>query len=564
MARLKQGINDLATKSPNIALEWDYDKNFPLKPSEICNSSRAEVWWKCNHGHSWKASVDTRTSRAHSRCPICTNQLVIPGLNDFATVCPELLGSWCYEKNEVQPQKISSGYAKSVWWVCENNHSWRTSIANRKKQNECPFCNGRKILPGYNDLHTKRPELILEWDYERNTIAPESLGVGSPKKVWWRCTNGHSWDAAVSSRVKGVGCPICSNQRVLVGYNDFPTTYPQLLQEWDYSKNVGINPYDYTAGSERYAWWKCSKGHSWKTMICSRTQGYGCPICAKEYKTSIPEQAVFYYCKYVDQLAVNGYQPEWLGKSEIDIFLPSLMIGIEYDGRAWHKNIEKDQAKDDICLKNGIRIFRIREPGISCYSDDCVGLTSLSQDSLSEGIMCLFRKMGITGISVDVSRDIDVIYRLMEFREKQFSLAAQYPAIAHEWDYERNGEYITPEAINGKSGKSVYWICPKGHSYEMRVDHRTISNAGCPYCSGKKVLKGFNDLITTSSELAEEWNYQKNIDISPEEVTKGSNKKVWWLCRTCGNEWQAAIGSRSRGSGCPRCARIKRTKQKRS
>ena len=126
--RIIEGVNDLATKSPNVALEWDYDKNFPLKPSEICNSSTAEVWWKCNHGHSWKAKVDTRTSRAHSRCPICTNQLVIPGLNDFATVYPELLASWCYEKNEVQPNKISSGYAKSVWWVCENNHSFIFNI----------------------------------------------------------------------------------------------------------------------------------------------------------------------------------------------------------------------------------------------------------------------------------------------------------------------------------------------------------------------------------------------------------------------------------------------------
>ena len=360
-----------------------------------------------------------------------------------------------------------------------------------------------------------------------------------------------------------MGCPICANQQVLVGYNDFPTTHPQLLEEWDYENNVDINPNNFTAGSEQYAWWKCKKGHQWKTMICSRTQGYGCPVCAKEYKTSIPEQAVFYYCKCADPLAVNGYQPEWLGKSEIDIFMPSLMVGIEYDGRVWHKDIEKDRVKDDVCLKNGIRIYRIREPGICCYNDNCIGLTSLSQNDLSAGIRHLFQKIGISEISVDVSRDIDAIYQLLDFKEKQFSLAKQYPEIALEWDYEKNSNHISPTTINGKSGKYVYWRCPNGHSYEMRVDHRTISNAGCPYCSSKKVLKGYNDLSTTSPALVKEWHYQKNTDLSPETVTRGSNKKAWWLCQTCGNEWLATICSRSRGSGCPECSRRKRIKSDR-
>ena len=211
-------------------------------------------------------------------------------------------------------------------------------------------------------------------------------------------------------------------------------------------------------------------------------------------------------------------------------------------------------------MKNGIRILRIREPGICCYNDNCIGLASLSQDSLSSGIILLFQKIGITEISVNVARDIDAIYQLMHFKEKESSLSKQYPEIALEWDYENNGEHISPETVNGKSGKSVYWKCSRGHSYKMRVDHRTISNAGCPYCSGKKVLKGFNDLFTTCPELTEEWHYQKNVGISPEAVTKGSNKKVWWMCRTCRNEWPAVIGIRSRGSGCPQCARIKRIK----
>ena len=248
---------------------------------------------------------------------------------------------------------------------------------------------------------SENAQLMAEWDWEKNSedgIDPQKATIGTPRKAWWICKYKHNWQAAISSRAKGSGCPICANQQVLVGYNDFPTMHPALLQEWDYDKNIEIDPYQYTAGSEQYAWWKCRKGHSWETMICSRTQGYGCPTCAKEYKTSIPEQAIFYYCKQFVPDAINGYQPEWLGKSEIDIYLPSLMIGIEYDGRAWHKNIEKDKLKDSICTQNGVRILRIREPGIDCFSDDCIGLESLSYDALSKGILTLLNKIGINGV----------------------------------------------------------------------------------------------------------------------------------------------------------------------
>ena len=75
----------------------------------------------------------------------------------------------------------------------------------------------------------------------------------------------------------------------------------------------------------------------------------------------------------------------------------------------------------------------------------------------------------------------------------------------------------------------------------------------CPYCSNKKVLRGYNDLETTNPVLAKEWNYEKNGDLLPTQLVAGSNKKVWWKCSEA-HEWQAVINNRNNGSACPCCS----------
>ena len=86
----------------------------------------------------------------------------------------------------------------------------------------------------------------------------------------------------------------------------------------------------------------------------------------------------------------------------------------------------------------------------------------------------------------------------------------------------------------------------------MRVVNKVTKKYGCPYCNNRKTLKGFNDLETINPTLASEWNYEKNIGLTPADVTPNSYKKVWWKCSQ-GHEWQAMIGNRNAGQGCPVC-----------
>ena len=59
--------------------------------------------------------------------------------------------------------------------------------------------------------------------------------------------------------------------------------------------------------------------------------------------------------------------------------------------------------------------------------------------------------------------------------------------------------------------------------------------------------------ISENSQLMAEWNWERNTDVAPSQLTLGSHKEAWWKCSK-GHEWQAIIGNRNKGNGCPYCA----------
>ena len=160
-------------------------------------------------------------------------------------------------------------------------------------------------------------DLMVEWDFEKNSklgLSPEKLTFGSNKNAWWKCKRGHAWQAVICKRTNGNQCPFCANKRVLVGYNDLPTLFPDLAREWDKeknkkvellsvvpgkndlatvrpdlaqewhpSKNGNLTPDMVTAGSDLRVWWRCrSCGHEWQTSVSHRVSGTGCSRCYRE------------------------------------------------------------------------------------------------------------------------------------------------------------------------------------------------------------------------------------------------------------------------------------------
>ena len=491
-----------------LMAEWNWEKNTELRfdPNLLTVGSGKKVWWQCQEGHEWQATIDSRNKGAG--CPCCSGRMVIKGYNDLESVNPMLAREWNYAKNTgLAPNDVLPNSNKKVWWKCLKGHEWQALISNRNKGTSCPCCAGQKVIKGYNDLGIVNPRLAQEWNYEKNgALKPEDFTESSGKRVWWKCNKGHEWQARIADRNTGHGCPYCSNRYIINGENDLQTANPTLANEWNYEKNENLKPENFAANSGRRVWWKCRKGHEWQATIVSRNRGNVCPICSSEQRTSFPEYAIVYYLSKYGLEVMHSYKEQGY---ELDIYIPAKRIAIEYDGYLWHKNKTKqDLEKNYKCAKDGIKLYRIREglPLLNGSSIDYV--VQRNQEDLPEILEEVLSEIVTTNVDVDIDRDSIAIENLREYNEKVSSLLYSSPEIADEWNCEKNGK-LKPEHFTANSHKKVWWKCSQGHEWQSAIANRTRGN-GCPYCSGQKVLMGYNDLQTVNPTLAKEWNYEKN------------------------------------------------------
>lgn len=279
----------LAVQFPVIAAQWHPTRNGAVTPDSLMPGSNRRVWWKCNRGHEWQATVKSRTSGCG--CPICTNRKVVVGQNDLATTDPELAKQWHPSKNgSLRADQIQAGSGKKVWWICESGHEWQASILSRSGSGTgCPVCAGKKVVPGINDLASRFPALAEQWHREKNgALTPQMVSVNSNRRVWWQCEKGHEWQVAISRRATGnTGCPFCTGRKPLAGFNDLATLEPKIAEQWHPELNGTLSPDSVTVGSHKKVWWQCDQGHSWKAVVFSRTgaQKCGCPVCAGKVKS---------------------------------------------------------------------------------------------------------------------------------------------------------------------------------------------------------------------------------------------------------------------------------------
>jgi len=230
---------------------------------------KSRVGWRCQLGHHWVATLDSRTGKEKTGCPVCSGRVVLAGFNDLASKFPEL----AKEAFGWNPTQISAGSNKKLDWKCNLGHIYPASIDKRagKDKTGCPYCRNLKILVGFNDLLTTHPEIASQadgWD-------PTTVVFGTPQRLAWKCKSGHPWKASVNSRDRN-GCPVCSNQEIRPGINDIRTTHPAAASEalgWDVST--------ISAGNTKSRLWKCPLGHKYSKSPANKIlRGDPCPVCS--------------------------------------------------------------------------------------------------------------------------------------------------------------------------------------------------------------------------------------------------------------------------------------------
>ena len=505
---LKQYVKDNSL----LLSEWDAEKNkalgyFSNTTTLHCNQ---KLWWKCDKGHSWDMSPDKRLKS--KGCPYCLNKRVLVGYNDLRTLFPLLEKEWDYSKNQIDINEVVIGSAKKVHWRCQKcNNEWITEVRHRTQRGTgCPECSQIEGTQKRNNTMVDKrgaisDELLLkEWNHEKNAeigVSPNNVTAYSNKKAWWKCSScGHIWFAQIRARSRGSGCPVCAHRESVTGINDLCTTHPPLAKEWDYEENRDLLPQNVSYGMANKVGWKCPLGHKYKATILHRSGGTGCPICNSGKQTSFAEQAIVYYIKKIYPNAINRYRDIFNNGMELDIYIPDIRYGLEYDGSFWHteKTQKREITKYNICKRKGIKLVRIK-----AFEDES------ENEKISYADYTFYVKE-------------DDTYALENFIRNFY------------YGYYSN-----------RIGPFVDWA-----SIFLSVNIERDRYEILDYLN--KIDSSFADEFP---EVAKEWHPTKNRNSLPGMFKSGSSFSPWWLCPTCGNEWRSPIYARSKGRGCMVCRR---------
>ena len=359
--------NDLESTHPDLIYEWDYEKNF-IKPNEITSGSTKKVWWLCSKSHSYLSAIQKRIYYEAS-CPYCVGKKVGYG-NDLKTNFPDIAVEWDYQKNEIEPNQVTSSSGKKFWWLCIEGHSFKTEVSKRTNRNHsCPYCSNHKVGYG-NDLESNYPDLVEDWDYKKNKLKPNEITSGSAKKVWWLCSEGHSYYASVSNKTppKSTQCPYCLNKKIGYG-NDLQSNFPKLAKEWDIEKN-DLKPDEVAIQSNFKIWWICPHNHSYLAIIANRTPptSSSCPYCVITPRSK-EEIYLLFELKQFFNINENAHKIKLKRVEDVDIKLENEKVIIEYDGSYWHKDkAERDKAKTKALEKAGWTVIRVREKPLNVLS----------------------------------------------------------------------------------------------------------------------------------------------------------------------------------------------------
>ncbi|WP_285769118.1 zinc-ribbon domain-containing protein [Peribacillus sp. SI8-4] len=435
------------------------------------------------------------------------------------------------------------------------------------------------LVRAKNNILQKSPEIAAQWHPTKNgTLKPEYFPSGSHEKVWWLGKCGHEWQAVIRSRTKkdGYGCPYCRNLYANET-NSLESLNPEMLKFWDFDKNNAdeIYPSGIVPSSPKEAWWKCSKGHSFKSGIRVRlaSRHEGCPYCigrkvSKENSLGTKRPWALQYWDF-EKNNKNPY--EFTAKSESDVFWRCKKCN-----HTWQEQIHNiERRKSFKCPSCEIKDI---QPRIPCDGHPDKLLTDYpiffkewhfekNKDLNINTILCGSKESAWWKCNEGHEWYKEINRRTKRFKDcpRCYSKTIiKNPILRNKklmryWDFESN--VYAPSDIGIYSTLRLHWKCEKNHRWIQSPD----TLVSCPECSEINLRHKNKKLLHQHAEIFQEWDFTKNINIDLELLKMGSPKKYFWKCKKKPEHiWESNIPNRigRNKNGCPYCSGKKQGPEK--
>lgn len=432
----------LRNHNPELLAEWDYEANEArgITP-EVSYGTNVKAMWICPKGHHYEATINHRAVK-HTGCPYCAGRKVMPNSTDLATTHPDIAKELNVEASGFDATTVSAGNATAdaVWNcpVCGNIYPMR--VWERTHGSGCPKC-ARKVsdlaarMPrkGKTFAEGASPTLLAEWS-PKNDRTPDEVALHSTYRALWVCSNcHHEWEATVTNRAGGSGCPRCSGWKTSFAEQAIHYYLMRALPDEEVVNGYVIpTDGDYIAPVD--------------VAIVGR-------------KIAIEHDGAFWHAKRQKRDDHKQKQVESEGWRLIRIK--------EFRGDCPAGDIE------DVIYYESFKTWGAEK-----------------HEALSEAIRRLLALLDITYDDVNTQRDREKIYAFYKVDLQERSAAAKCPELIEEWS-PRNLP-ATLDMFTPGSNFRAWWVCSNPdcqHEWQTAINNRTGNGTGCPICAHRRNAK---------------------------------------------------------------------------
>ena len=530
--KLVKGINTFADYYPQYIPI--YSPNNIWKPDELFYDSRRWLKWICNTCHGEYGAYIKEIVNG-KECPFCSEKYPLPGFNTIAVKHPDIAALWS-EKNEISADETLVNGNNAIWTCPVCHGDYNAPIKEVVNGNaDCPYCNDRKLLPGFNSLAARYPDIAAMWS-DKNQFSADQI-LPNTTMAFWTCPTCHGdYPARINKVINGkVECPYCNNKKVLPGFNSLAVKYPDIANMWSTQNKLSA---DQVLPNVNYALWTCPTCHGdYSARIIEVVNGEtNCPYCNN--RKLLPG-----FNSLADKYPDIAKMWSKRNRFSADQVLPNINIATwtcpTCHGNYSARIIDVINGEVDCPYCNDRKVL----PGFNSLAVKHPDIAKMwsKQNWLSADQVLPNTNMATWTCPTchgDYSaRIIEVINGEAECpycNNKKLlsgfnSLADKYPDIVNLWSDQNE---LSPNQVLPNTTIAT-WTCPTcRENYPARIIDVINGVADCPYCSGRKALPGKTSFAALHPDLMEDWDFIANYClVNPDEILDTYSQKVWWNCK---------------------------------